>query len=101
MKPRHSEMRPGLWRRLLMFFGLTSSLALSFPPASASIDAERERLEQRVNTVRESMAADPASQAGGHETHGTGKLAQWMNWPNWANWPNWPNWANWGNWFNR
>ncbi len=101
MKPCHSERQPGLWRRLLMFFGLTGSLLLSSPPASASIDAEREQLKQRVNAVRESLTADPASQASDRETSSAGKLAQWTNWPNWNNWGNWPNWSNWGNWFNR
>jgi hypothetical protein len=101
MKPRYSERQSGLWHRLLMFFGLISSLLLSSPPASASINIERRLLEQRVNAVRESLTADPASQVSDRETSSAGKLAQWMNWPNWPNWGNWPNWPNWGNWFNR
>ena len=88
MKSCHSKRQPGLWRHLLIFFGLTSSLVLSSPPASASINTEREQLEQRVNAVRESLTANPASQVGDREARGAGKLAQWMNGP-------------WGNWFNR
>ena len=71
--------------RLLAVFGLTSFFC---PPAQAGIEAERDRLEQRVQAAREAMSNPPATAtraAGSGHDRLRRHLAQWGNWSNWRN----------------
>jgi hypothetical protein len=71
--------------------------ALASPtPVPAAASPERLALEQRVERVRQALAAEPGGSREATDT--VGPIAQWYNWNNWNNWNNW---RNWGNWFNR
>ncbi len=67
--------------------GLTSAAMASVQPTDEASPPDRERLEQRVEAVRQALAKAELSEG----QTSTSEVAQWNNWNNWNNWRNWGN----------
>lgn len=88
---------------------LASGLLISSPcqAKEATVEAKREVLELRINTVKEHLLRKLETNVDPKNTNNRldlseaeMALAQWGNWANWGNWNNWNNWNNWRDWSN-
>jgi len=83
--------------------GAAAPVAASEPPTDGHPSlAEKEKVSERLATVRDAVSAMDETKAAVAKTDGRLAWGNWgygWGWPNWNNWHNWPNWRNyWRNW---